>query len=58
MGARGVRLNDDCPGNRIAGASNLCENVKGAISERIPGALIVESGVTCGAPAVATMRSF
>lgn len=43
----GLRLNDDCPGNRIIGRSNLCGNAERPISEAKPGSVTVDDGVLC-----------
>jgi hypothetical protein len=43
----GFRLNNDCQGNRISGASNLCGNAWGSFSEETTGTLTVDDSVIC-----------
>ncbi len=43
----GLRLNNDCKGNRITGASDLCGNLEGGFSEETKGTLTVEDSVNC-----------
>ncbi len=43
----GFRLNNNCPGNKIIGASNLCGNSAGGVSEERSGVLSVAAGVSC-----------
>jgi len=43
----GFRLNSPCVGNRITGASNLCGNAEGGISEAVRGSLAVADTVLC-----------
>lgn len=43
----GFRLNNDCNGNRITGASNLCGNAEGGVSEETKGSLTVDESVSC-----------
>ena len=48
-GSRGTGfwMNDDCPGNRITGSSNLCGNGRGGFYERRAGSVQVDAGVLC-----------
>lgn len=43
----GIRLNNNCPGNKVIGASNLCGNLSGGISEETAGILSVAASVSC-----------
>ncbi|HEY8272653.1 MAG TPA: right-handed parallel beta-helix repeat-containing protein [Pseudobdellovibrionaceae bacterium] len=43
----GFRLNNNCQGNRITGASNLCGNAEGGFSEDRQGTLLVADKVSC-----------
>ncbi|MGZ3795082.1 MAG: right-handed parallel beta-helix repeat-containing protein [Pseudobdellovibrionaceae bacterium] len=43
----GFRLNNDCKGNRISGASNLCDNLGGGFSEETANTLTVDDSVRC-----------
>ena len=43
----GFRLNNNCPGNKIIGQSNLCGNSAGGVSEETRGILGLAASVSC-----------
>ncbi len=43
----GFRLNNNCPGNKIIGTSNLCGNKSGGVSQETNGVLGLSAQVSC-----------
>ncbi len=43
----GFHNNNGCPGNKIVGKSNLCDNEKGGVSEEMQDSLFVAESVKC-----------